>query len=227
LGNVPDSSLPSWWPAPLRKAVTDEEAGATEVARMVVDGLLQLTADRARAVEAAAGVAARLTGYAPVWHAWQAVGSAAPMAALRRIRRELDDAVPKSVSAAQRWIAERGGPVDVAPGSSIVAQVLGSGPRAPDREPVAGLAGADAVSPTEVLNIKGTADLARRLPTLVVTTSLKLVPEAVMTRLAAPLLEKVPLHLFAAVVLDGEILSPHDAGLRAGSREVDSASEPA
>lgn len=216
---MPEPNLPNWWPAPLREAVTDESLGATEVARMVIDGLLPLAADLPKAVEAADSVAAHLTGYAPVWHACQAVRSDAPVAALRRIRRHLDDAVPKSVSAARRWIAERGGPVAAAPGSSIVAEVLGEEQRNPAPDSVLGLAGADAVGPAAVLNIKGTGDLARRLPTLVVTTSLKLVPENVMTRLGAPLLEKIPLHLFAAVVLDGEVLSPHEAGLRARSQE--------
>lgn len=212
---MPEPSLPSWWPAPLREAVIDESLGATEVAHMVVDGLLHLAPDQPKAVGAADGVAERLPGYAPVWHACRAVRSDSPVAALRRIRRHLDEAIPRSVTAARQWIAERGGPVAAAPGSSIVAQVLGEPQPAIDRDPVTGLAGADAIGPTEVLNIKGTADLARRIPTLVVTTSLKLVPEAVLARLGAPLLEKVPLHVFAAVVVDGEVLSPQEAGQRA------------
>lgn len=212
---MPEPNLPEWWPAPLREAVTDESLGATEVARMLVDGLLHLAHDRSTAVAAADGVAAYLTGYAPVWHACQAVRADAPVAALRRIRRHLDEAIPRSVAAARRWVAEQGGPVAAAPGSSIVAQILGEQEPATDPDAVVGLAGADAIGPTEVLNIKGTADLARRIPTLVVTTSLKLVPDAVLARLGAPLLEKIPLHVFAAVVLDGEVLSPHEAGLRA------------
>ena len=66
-----------------------------------------------------------------------------------------------------------------------------------------------------MLNIRGTRELARRLPTLVVTTALKLVPEPVFARLGAPVFEHIPLDSFVGVVLDGELLSPEEVGRRA------------
>lgn len=204
-------------PAPLREAVTVTTAGATGVARLVIEGLLELVHDPVAAGEATEFLIARLPGYAPMWHIANAVRSAEPAEALRRIRAELDHAVENTVKAAVGWIGDRG-PVTFAPSSSIVAQVLDQLPeRARVGEPVLALAGADAIGPSTVLNIRGTRKLAERLPTLVVTTALKLVPESVFARLGAPVFEHIPLETFAAVVLDGEVLTPAEAGERAAA----------
>jgi translation initiation factor 2B subunit (eIF-2B alpha/beta/delta family) len=81
--------------------------------------------------------------------------------------------------------------------------------------PVVGVVGADAVGPGGVLNAVGTRGLAERLPTLVVATAIKLVPEEVFERLAGPGFEVVPLDLLAAVVVGPDVLSPAEAGRRA------------
>jgi hypothetical protein len=80
---------------------------------------------------------------------------------------------------------------------------------------VVGLAGADAVGPIAVLNIAGTRDLAGAVPTIIVATSVKLVPQEAFGRLGAPGFEQVALGLFEAVVLDGEVVSPAEVGRRA------------
>ncbi|MGI5214760.1 hypothetical protein [Plantactinospora sp. CA-290183] len=203
-------------PAPLREAVTVTTAGATGVARMVIQGLLELIDDPAAAAEATEFLTARLPGYAPIWHIANAVRSDEPAEALRRIRADLDHAVDNTVKAALAWVGERGGPVTSAPSSSIVAQVLAQLPAgAVTGGPVIALAGADAIGPQTVLNIRGTRELAQRLPTLVVTTALKLVPGPVFDRLGAPVFEHIPLDSFVGVVLDGELLSPEEVGRRA------------
>lgn len=203
-------------PPSLREAVTVTTAGATGVARMVIQGLLELIDDPAAATEATEFLTARLPGYAPMWHIANAVRSDEPAEALRRIRAELDHAVENTVKAAVTWVGERGGPVTSAPSSSIVGQVLSKLPaESRTGEPVIALAGADAIGPTTVLNIRGTRELAQRLPTLVVTTALKLVPAPVFDRLGAPVFEHIPLASFVGVVLDGEILTPGEVGRRA------------
>jgi hypothetical protein len=207
------ASPPAWLPEPLHRAITARTLGATGVSRLAIEGLLEFTGDRTRLVEAADFLAERLPGYASMWHIGRAARSADPAAALRRIRTELDDAVARSVDTAARWVAEHGGLIAYAPSSSVVAQVLdrlgeGSGGSV-------GLAGADAIGPAEVLNIVGTRDLAEQVPTLVVTTSLKLVPQDVFARLGAPVFEPIPLKSFAGVVLDGELVEPEVAGRRA------------
>lgn len=206
-------------PRALREALAAKTLGATGVARLVIAGLLELVHDPEAVGAATAYLTERLPGYAPVWHIARAVHATDPATRLCGIRDELDEAVPKSVAAAARWVREHArASVATAPSSAIVAQVmalLGEGTTA--GEPATGLAGADAIGPEAVLNIRGTYDLARRVPTLVVTTSLKLVPEPVFARLGAPAFERIPLELFAGVVLDGEILSPAQAGLRAAA----------
>jgi hypothetical protein len=204
-------------PTALREALTTKTAGATGVARLAIAGLLELAEDRGALEQAAAILSARLPGYAPIWHIGNAVHGDEPAAALLRIRGELDEAVDRSVAAAAEWVADHGGAVAVAPSSSIVSQVLARLGHGPDDGAVIALAGADAIGPAEVLNIKGTAELAGRLPTLVVTTSLKLVPGSVFSRLGAPVFERIPLHAFAAVALDGRILDPEDVGRRAAA----------
>jgi hypothetical protein len=182
----------------------------------VIAGLLDIIDDRGKAESAASTLTSRLPGYAPMWHITRAARAADPAGALRGIRDELDAAVARSVAAAAQWVAKHGGPVAVAPGSSVITQVLGQlDPRITEGTPALGLAGADAIGRHAVLNARGTGELARRLPTLVVTTSLKLVPEAVFAQLEASPFERVPLSSFAAVVLDGAILHPDIAGQRA------------
>jgi hypothetical protein len=230
-------------PIAIHKAVTATDAGATGVARLAIEGLLEIVDDAEALTATAALLRDSLPGYAPIWHIVRAAASAKPGAALARIRAELDSAVARSVATAAAWVVERGGPVLAAPSSSVVAQVLSRlGPpgqlayhgRADDGvdggtggaaaygaaygesiDAVVGLAGADAIGPTKILNIKGTRTVAERVPTLVVSTSLKLVPESVFATLGAPSFEQIPLGAFAAVVLDGELLSPLEAGRRA------------
>ncbi|WP_422774254.1 hypothetical protein ACN28C_16115 [Plantactinospora sp. WMMC1484] len=203
-------------PTSLREAVTVTTAGATGVARLVIEGLLELIDDPAAAADATEFLTAELPGYAPMWHIANAVRSDEPAESLRRIRAELDHAVEKTVKAAVGWVGEHGGPVTCAPSSSIVKQILAQLPESMRTgEPVVALAGADAIGPGTVLNIRGTRELAERLPTLIVTTALKLVPEPVFARLGAPVFEHIPLDSFVGVVLDGEILSPGEVRRRA------------
>jgi len=81
--------------------------------------------------------------------------------------------------------------------------------------PVVAVVGADAIGPAALLNARGTAELAWRLPTLVVATDVKLVPAEVFARLGGPGFETVPLEAVTAVVLGPEVLSPAEAGGRA------------
>ena len=206
-------------PEAVRQAVTVKTAGATGVARLAVQGLLELVDDPAALARATAFLAERLTGYAPIWHIGRAVRAEDPAAALRRVREELDAAVELTVKTGVSWLAEQGGPVTVAPSSSIIGQILDQvGPEL-DRagQPRIALAGADAIGPRTVLNIVGTRELAERLPTVVVTTSLKLVPGPVFDRLGAPVFEHIPLKQFAGVILDGDLLTPEEVGRRAAA----------
>lgn len=208
-------------PEAVWQAVTVKTAGATGVARLAIQGLLEVVHDPAALARATAFLAERLTGYAPIWHIANAVRAADPAVELRRLREELDSAVELTVKAAATWVAEHGGPVTVAPSSSIVGQILDQlGPEIradEDREARLALAGADAIGPETVLNIVGTRELAGRLPTLVVTTSLKLVPGPVFERLGAPVFEPIALDRFVGVVLDGELLTPEEVGRRAAA----------
>jgi hypothetical protein len=205
---------------PLRQALTTRTAGATGVTRMVIDGLLEIAEDRSALVAAADFMSSRLTGYAPLWHIGNAVRGASPADALRRIRAELDESVQRSVRTAIDWVRERPGPVLFAPSSSIVSQVLAGLPDRPQQGPAAvGLAGADAIGPEQVLNIVGTAELTEKVPVLIVTTSLKLVPKRIFDQLGAPVFERIPLAAFEQVVLDGEIIEPRQAGRRTAALE--------
>jgi hypothetical protein len=105
--------------------------------------------------------------------------------------------VPRWGSVADGWAA--GPSLSTAPGA-----------------PVVGLVGADAIGPGAVLNAAGTGELAARLPTLVVATAIKLVPAEVFGRLGGPGFETVPLETVTAVVVGAEVLSPAEAGRRAG-----------
>ena len=83
--------------------------------------------------------------------------------------------------------------------------------------PVVGVVGADAIGPGALLNADGTRELAGRLPTLVVATAVKLVPEEVFGRLGGEGFEVVALEAVAAVVVGAEVLSPAEAGRRASN----------
>jgi hypothetical protein len=199
----------------LSEAVRDRTSGATGVARQVLTGLLELTSDRDLLHSIADVLPGMFPGYASMWHISRAARAADPRAALEAIPRQLDVDVDRSVATAARLVRERGGSVRTAPSSALVKAVVAALPKATDGTRVTGLAGADAISPTTVLNIRGTLELAKTLPTIVVTTSLKLVPEAVFEKLGSPLFERIPLHYFHAIVLDGEVLTPAQAGERA------------
>jgi hypothetical protein len=80
-----------------------------------------------------------------------------------------------------------------------------------------GLVGADAVGPDAVLNVVGTGRLAGMVPTVVLATSIKLVPATWFEVLGGDGLETVPLRAFEAVILDGDLLAPADAGRRAAA----------
>jgi hypothetical protein len=95
------------------------------------------------------------------------------------------------------------------------AQVVPSPSTAP-ADPVVGLVGADAIGPGALLNAVGTRELVGRVPTLVVATAVKLVPAEVFGRLGGEGFEVAPLKAVAAVVVGAEVLSPTEAGRRAG-----------
>jgi hypothetical protein len=239
-------------PAAVLAAAGDRRGGASEVAAVAVDGLLELAGDRARLDEAVAVLLAGQPAMAPMWHLAHAAAASDPQQALRELRRLLDAEADAAVAAAVRWLAARPGPVRTVSHSSLVDRVLASlgGPDAdasltgglplgssrppttgvgaslssPPDPPAtgglplgSGLVGADAIGPSALLNAAGTGTLAAQVPTLVVTTSLKLVPAGAFDRLAAPGFEAVPLSSLAAVALGGELLEPAEAGRRAAA----------
>jgi hypothetical protein len=201
----------------LAVAVEDDTSGATGVVRQVIDGLLELVDDPRRLRATVDHLAARLPWCAPMWHVERAAYATAPALALRLLREQLDVNVDRSVEAALKLLTERGCAVRTAPGSALVGAVLDALPAPTTPGWVTGLVGADALGPTAVLNIVGTRDLARAVPTVIVTTSQKLVPEQPFQRLGAVGFEQVPLGLFEMVVLDGELLTPADVSRRAAA----------
>ena len=233
------------FPAAVLAAAGDRQGGASEVAAMAVDGLLELAGDRARLDAAVAVLLAGQPAMAPMWHLARAAGAPDPAAPLRGLRRQLDSEADAAVAVAAGWLADRPGPVRTVSHSSLVDRVLArlggsgglkseagtqaarshagpSGSPPVNQEPVptgagTGLVGADAIGPSALLNAAGTGALAAAVPTLVVTTSLKLVPAAAFERLAAPGFEAVPLSALAAVTLGGELLEPAEAGRRAAA----------
>jgi hypothetical protein len=198
-------------------AVEGGRSGATGVVRQVIDGLLELVDDRERLRAAAELVAARLPWCGPLWHVVRAAQCADPAPALRSLQDRIDLDVDRSVAVAAKILTERGGAVRAAPGSDLVGKVIAALPEPGEPAWVTGLAGADALGPTRLLNIVGTGELARAVPTIVVATSLKLVLQAAFRRLGAAGFEQVELCLFEAVVLDGEVLTPAEAGRRAAA----------
>jgi hypothetical protein len=207
---------------PLVAAVRDVSSGATAIARQVIDGLFGLADDQERLRAAAASVADQLPWCAPMWHVLHAARAEWPLPALRALRDRLDFDVDRSVATAIKLLTQRGRPVRIIPGSDLVAAVRRALPP-PSGTGVVGLVGADAIGPTEMLNTVGTADLAVTAPTVIVTTSVKLVPEETFQRLGAPGFERVPLHQFDLVVIDGEVLTPVEAAQRASALRAGSA----
>jgi hypothetical protein len=199
----------------LAAALADGASGATGVARQVIDGLVELADDGDRLRAAADLLAVRLPWCAPMWHVVRAACATDPQCALRSLRERLDFDVDRSVATAVKLLAERGCVVRAAPGSALVGAVLGALAEPAGAAEVVGLAGADAVGPTAVLNIAGTRALADAVPTIIVATSVKLVPQEAFGRLGASGFEQVPLGLFEVVVLDGEVVTPAEAGRRA------------
>ena len=181
----------------------------------MIDGLLALADDAERLPAVAEAVAVQLPWCAPMWHVVHAAWAPDPALALRCLRDRLDFDVERSVATGAKLLAEWGRPVQAMPGSDLVAAVLRRLPQPTGPADVVGLVGADAVGPTGMLNIVGTGELAVRAPTVIVTTSVKLVPEEAFQRLGAPGFERVPLSRFDTVVIDGEALPPVEAGRRA------------
>jgi hypothetical protein len=182
----------------------------------VVDGLLTIGGDPGRLLAAVALLRERLPWCGPMWHVARAAYSPDPSVALRSLRQRLDLDAARSVATVVRLLTERGGAVRAVPGSGLVAAVLSALPPLPGSA-VVGLAGADAVGPDAVLNVAGTGDLARTVPTVIVATSVKLVPQRAFAALGGCGFETVELSLFAGVVLDGALLTPAEAGRRAAA----------
>jgi hypothetical protein len=196
-------------------AVQDGTSGATDVARQVINGLLELTDEPGRLPATAELLAARLRWCAPMWHISRAAHAVNPVAALRSLRDRLDFDVDRSVAVAVKLLTERGCAVRAVRGSGLVAAVARALPEPAGARTVNGLVGADALGPTAMVNMVGTGGLARTVPTFIIATSMKLVPEESFRRLRGSGLERVPLRQFEAVVLDGEVLTPAEAGQRA------------
>jgi hypothetical protein len=216
-------------PSAIVQASSDRRGGATEVARRALDGLLEIAGDRGLLQLAAKVLVQAQPAMAPVWHLAAAAGSDDPAVALAELRERLEREGPAAIEVAtawlRRWLADRPGPVATVSHSSQVDAVLRQlGQRvvvaeAGRRNAVVALVGSDAIGPKALLNAAGTRLLAARLPTLVVSSSLKLVPAGVFARLAAPGFEAVPLDLVTAVALGPELLAPAAAGRRAAALE--------
>jgi hypothetical protein len=210
-------------PEAILAAAGDRRGGATEVAARALDGLLEVAGDPRLLEAAAATLLAGQPAMAPLWHLARAARGPRPRAALAELRARLGADAAAAVEAAAAWLrprlggAGRGGVATVSH-SSLVDRVLARlGPGAGAARPVVGLVGADAIGPEAFLNAAGTAELAARLPTLVVATAIKLLPAEPFGRLAGPGFEAVPLAAVAAVVIGPEVCSPAEAGRRAAA----------
>jgi hypothetical protein len=207
-------------PAAVLAAADDRRGGALEVAATAVDGLLEVATDPALLEEAVAVLLAGQPAMAPIWHLATAARRPDPRSALAGLRRQLQTDADAAVTTATTWLRER---LATTPGtaatvshSSLVSRVLQeTGGAGLSTAPTVGVVGADAIGPAAVLNADGTAELAGRVPTLVVATAVKLVPGPVFERLGGPGFEVVPLKALAAVVVGPELLSPAEAGHRA------------
>ncbi len=225
---------PGHLPPALLAAAGDRVHGAGEIAAQAIEGLLEAAASGDPEL-LEAGAAALLAGQpamAPVWHVAMAARQPDPVEALVALRRRLSEETEAAARAAVAWLrAHATGPVQTVSESSLVGLTLRRLPQAepggaPDGGPaghglvrygLAGLVGADAIGPAALLNATGTAALAAAYPTIVVATSIKLVPAGVFERLAAPGFERIPLERFSAVVLGAEVLDPAEAGRRAAA----------
>jgi hypothetical protein len=211
-------------PAALLAAAGDRRGGATEVARRALDGLLQIAGDRALLALAVQVLLEGQPAMAPVWHLARAASGDDPAGALAALRAGLDRDAEAAAATAAAWLRERGGDrgtVATVSHSSLVDMVLERLPAgaAGAAAPRVAVVGSDAIGPDALLNATGTAALAERLPTLALSTPVKLVPAAVFARLAAPGFETVPLEALAAVALAAELLTPAEAGSRAAALE--------
>ena len=191
-----------------------------EVAATALDGLLEVAADPPRLEEAVAALLAGQPAMAPIWHLARAARAPDPPSALTALGRRLGPDADAAVTAATAWLrghlTAHPGTVATVSHSSLVARVLAAVGGAPSSSaPSVAVVGADGIGPEAFLNAAGTGELAARLPTLVVATAVKLVPGAVFGRLGGPGFEVVPLAAAAAVVVDGEVLAPAEAGRRA------------
>ena len=165
-----------------------------------------------------------LAGYASLWHLERALTVGDPVTELPRFAAQLERNAAAAVDTAYALLAGRSGGFVTAPSSGLTRRLLARlgapGTSASGTSADAGrtgLAGADAVGPSEILNIVGTRDLAGRLPTVVVTTPERLVPAGVFETLGSPLFERIPLSSFEAVVVGDEVLTPVEAGARAAA----------
>lgn len=212
-------------PVDVLAAARDRRGGATEVVARAVNGLLEVAGDRARLDAAVALLLGGQPAMAPIWHLARAARSPDPGAALRELRRQLEADADAAVVTAVGWLAARPGVVRTVSHSSLVDRVLARAGVAADTAPLGpapvtagvGLVGADAIGPDALLNATGTLALATLVPTLVVTSGVKLVPAAAFARLAAPGFEAVPLAAVDAVALGGELVGPAEAGRRAAA----------
>jgi hypothetical protein len=202
-------------PPRLRSLVQVQGVGCTGVTLSAVDALLEIADAPVLLQRCVAFLTAQLPGYATLWHLANALRTDDARPALRRFSQQLRDNADKSIAATVALLAARREAVEMAPSSSLARQVVARlGGADDDRAAKVGLAGADAVGPDDVLNIVGTRDLAARMPTVVVTTSSRLVPRQVFARLGSPLFERIPLDWFEFVVIDGEALRPAETRRR-------------
>jgi hypothetical protein len=205
-------------PEAVLAAARDRRAGASELARRAIGGLLEVAGDRALLEAGAAALLAGQPAMAPIWHVALAARAADPAAALDRLGRLLEAEAGQAAAAAAAWLRARGGPVRTVSHSSLVDLVLARLGAAAGGDPARGevaVVGADAVGPSGFLNAAGTSELVARLPAVVVTTSITLVPERVFAGLTAPGFERVSLGSVTAVALGGEVVPPGEAGRRA------------
>ncbi|MFI5956978.1 hypothetical protein [Cryptosporangium sp. NPDC051539] len=165
-----------------------------------------------------------LSGYASLWHLERRLRSGDPRVELPRFAAQLEHDAEAAVNTAYELLSGRTGGFLAAPSSGITKRLLArvgaaeiGSSAAVTLDGQTGLAGADAVGPTEILNIVGTRELAGRLPTVIVTTPDRLVPPDVFETLGSPLFERIPLDAFDAVVVGGEVLTPREAGARAAA----------
>ncbi|GAA0261671.1 hypothetical protein [Cryptosporangium japonicum] len=205
-------------PLSLVDLVSVRGVGCTGVTQMAIEVLKKLTDEPDRITESVHFLRRELSGYASLWHLERALASGAPAATLEAFGDRLELDARTAIETAHALLRERPGGFVTAPSSSLTRRVLAAlGVDAANVVGSTGLCGADAVGPTDILNIVSTRELARRLPTVVVTTPDRLVPGGVFETLGSPLFERIPLSMFEAVVIGGDVLTPAEAGARAAA----------